>query len=94
MQDENIRQLQHQIAELRRYNSSLLESLDIQHAKIKAGTTEDGFSPKNNSASPLERHREGRLLSDSETILLRGKGFRTQFYGPSYPGTLLSDVGC
>ena len=82
LHDKLIRRLQHQIAELQRHNSSLLVRLDTRLPKIIARTSEDGFSPKHHSASPSERYREERLLCDTETILLRGKGFRTQFYGP------------
>lgn len=33
-----------------------------------------------------------KLSTDSEIRLFRGKGYKTQFYGSSFPGSLLSDV--
>ncbi len=42
------------------------------------------------SKGPSESGRDPS--NDSEIRLFRGKGFRTQFYGASFPGSLLSDV--
>ena len=42
------------------------------------------------SKGPSESSRD--VSNDSELRLFRGKGFRTQFYGASFHGSLLSDV--
>ena len=92
-QEEKISQLQSRVSYLERNVESPSDygsQQRSQHFSTEPIQSTIGEQLTALSKGPSESERDSS--NDTELRLFRGKGFRTQFYGASFPGSLLSDV--
>lgn len=79
------------------FQDSRIKQLESALAQASAATEHSAVHRLKASALPItpesvQGHDAGASVTDRETMLLRGKSFKTQFHGTSHPGALLAHM--
>lgn len=79
------------------FQDSRIKQLEAALAQASASTEHSAVQRLKASALPItpesvQGHDIGGSVTDRETMLLRGKSFKTQFHGTSHPGALLAHI--
>ena len=89
-QEEKIFQLQRRVSHLERHAEDALPQCDQRPLFPAISSPHKGSSTFRASAASDNRNLDGQ--ANAELAFMRGKNFKTQFYGASHPGCLIPQV--
>lgn len=85
-QERRIKQLEAALAQSGQFQAAGVDALS--HTK----TPKLPLTPESAAAAAAATGDPGLIATDRETILLRGKAFKTQFYGSTAPGAIIAHI--
>ena len=90
--DNMLSRLEYQERRIKQIESALAQSASTSDAPPTHRSKASRFPLTPESVQAHHGQEAGNAVNDRETMLLRGKSFKTQFHGTTHPGALLAHI--